>query len=236
MIISNSLQTIFIHIHKCGGSSLEIALEPFLGWNDLILGSTEFGEVNDRFYRKRYGLHKHSTLADVYGVVGRQFADSFFKFALVRNPVARICSLYNFCGSIVNEILVDKEITPDQLREEYEFRKLEHVELEWYSTQCFINQTFDQFIRNEDLLRVDQALWPQSAFLMLDGSMIVDKFFRLEELDLALPEIEARLDVRLRVNHENKSTVKFIGQNDLGSDDIKYLRAIYESDFALLGY
>ena len=45
MIICHSRKYVFIHIHKTGGTSVESALEPTLHWNDLLLGSTPFGEV-----------------------------------------------------------------------------------------------------------------------------------------------------------------------------------------------
>ena len=236
MIISHRLKAIFIHVHKCGGTSIEKALEPFLGWNDLLLGSTKVGELINDYYAERYGLHKHSSLMDVYRVAGNQLVDSYFKFALVRNPISRICSLYNFVSSIVNEILVDKQITIGQLREEYEFRKVEHPELQWFSVECAVNQDFDQFIRNRDLAQCDKALWPQATFLMVDDYIGLDKYYRLEDLDASLADIEARLGIEFQVRHDNQSTIRLVKPNDLAGDDIKHIRSMYKDDFSLFGY
>ena len=41
MIISHKHKFIFIHINKCGGSSVTRALMPYLGPNDLVLGGVK---------------------------------------------------------------------------------------------------------------------------------------------------------------------------------------------------
>ena len=44
MILSFNRQFAFVHVHKCAGTSIEVALAAHLAPNDLVLGSTPGGE------------------------------------------------------------------------------------------------------------------------------------------------------------------------------------------------
>ena len=109
MILSASKEFIFIHLEKCGGTSVESALEPYLAWYDMIIGSTEFGEELQGLYTKRFGtetlrkemLWKHSTAHDIHAFVGPDQWDLFKKFSIVRDPVQLVISLYNFSKTVV---------------------------------------------------------------------------------------------------------------------------------------
>jgi len=51
MILSNSKKYIFVHIPKCAGTSITRAIAPSCEWNDIILGSTEFGNEIQNAYQ-----------------------------------------------------------------------------------------------------------------------------------------------------------------------------------------
>src|SRR5258708_2149793 len=102
MIISHSRRFIFVHIHKTGGTSVELALDKFLSWNDLVLGGSPLGEAMNDTYRERYGLDKHSSVAEIDQVCGPQLSSRYTVLATVRHPLNRLCSLYNFVGTIVH--------------------------------------------------------------------------------------------------------------------------------------
>ena len=85
MIISRGRSYIFVHIPKTGGTSLALALEARAMKDDLLLGDTP--KASKR--RKRLQgvtaagrLWKHSTLADIEGVVTREEIGQMFAFAL----------------------------------------------------------------------------------------------------------------------------------------------------------
>src|ERR671918_1169665 len=59
-IVCRSRKFIFVHLHKCGGTSVEQAFAPHARWNDLVIGSTFWGELLQPLYKRRYGLTKHS--------------------------------------------------------------------------------------------------------------------------------------------------------------------------------
>ena len=108
MIISPSKEFIFIHLEKCGGTSVESSLQPHLAWYDMIIGSTGFGETIQSAYFERYGveevkqnmLWKHSTAQDIRYFLGFEQWDQFKKIAVVRDPVDIVISLYNFSRTI----------------------------------------------------------------------------------------------------------------------------------------
>jgi len=99
MIISRGRNYIFVHIPKTGGTSLALALEARAMKDDLMLGDTpkarnRRGRVKGIETRGR--LWKHSTLADLDGLVSLEELDDLLIFALVRNPWARAVSYYHW--------------------------------------------------------------------------------------------------------------------------------------------
>lgn len=110
MIISPSRNFIFIHLEKCGGTSVESALEPYLEWSDLLMGSTEYGEMLQSLYFNKYGTHavkeqmfwKHSTAKDICSNIGIDEWDKFNKISVVRDPVSLMTSLYFFSEKAIS--------------------------------------------------------------------------------------------------------------------------------------
>lgn len=102
MIISNSKKYIFIHVPKCAGTSVTRALGRTCQWNDIVLGSTEFGAGIESAYKEKFGLEKHSTVRDVISVVGEDIWSEYFTFTVVRNPFRRIVSWYTFAEKLFN--------------------------------------------------------------------------------------------------------------------------------------
>ena len=99
MIISRGRNYIFVHIPKTGGTSMALALEARAMKDDIMLGDTpkarnRRGRVKGIETRGR--LWKHSTLADLDGLVQPEEIDGLLIFALVRNPWARAVSYYHW--------------------------------------------------------------------------------------------------------------------------------------------
>ena len=99
MILSRGRRYLFIHIPKTGGTSLALALEDRAKKDDIMLGDTpkarnRRGKVKGIETRGR--LWKHSTLADLDGLVHQDELDDLLIFALVRNPWARAVSYYHW--------------------------------------------------------------------------------------------------------------------------------------------
>ncbi|MCV2893127.1 sulfotransferase family protein [Lentibacter sp. XHP0401] len=99
MIISRGRSYIFVHIPKTGGTSLALALEARMMGDDLILGDTPKALKQRRKLKKaeaRGRLWKHSTLADIEGLVSREEMQGMLRFTLVRNPWDRMVSYYHW--------------------------------------------------------------------------------------------------------------------------------------------
>ncbi|MGK7958799.1 MAG: sulfotransferase family 2 domain-containing protein [Crocosphaera sp.] len=98
--ISNSKKFIFVHPHKCAGTSIENALSRTLQWNDIILGSTPYGTKIETAYFEKFNLRKHSMASEIKEVIGEDTWNSYFTFSVVRHPFDRMVSLYKYLQKI----------------------------------------------------------------------------------------------------------------------------------------
>ena len=101
MIISRGRKYIFVHIPKTGGTSLAATLEDRAMRGDILIGDTEKAKRRKRRVKKlqeeaRGRLWKHSTMADIEGVVTPEEMRDFFVFTMVRNPWDRMVSYYHW--------------------------------------------------------------------------------------------------------------------------------------------
>lgn len=96
MIWSRTRGFCFIHIAKTGGTSVTAAYEPHMRFDDVILGGTVMGERLQDQYRRRFALHKHSGARAIIDAAGADAFARVFSFAVLRDPVDRMVSLYRW--------------------------------------------------------------------------------------------------------------------------------------------
>ncbi|MEX5729379.1 hypothetical protein Ga0609869_002732 [Rhodovulum iodosum] len=99
MIISRGRRYIFVHIPKTGGTALALALEARAMADDILIGDTPKARRRKRRLegvQSAGRLWKHSTLADIEGLVAPEEFGGFFTCALVRNPWDRAVSYYHW--------------------------------------------------------------------------------------------------------------------------------------------
>ncbi|OBY28170.1 sulfotransferase family 2 domain-containing protein [Leisingera sp. JC1] len=99
MILSQGRRYVFIHIPKTGGTALALALEARAMADDMMLGDTPKALKRRRRLKdtETHGrLWKHSTLADIEGLVPKDTLRGMFAFTLVRNPWDRAVSYYHW--------------------------------------------------------------------------------------------------------------------------------------------
>jgi hypothetical protein len=122
MIISHRYKFIFIKIHKTAGSSMEMALGPLCGPDDIVtpLESTEGTDIprnyhentligrtyaKSRLFRKLIDRRspllgkwywEHMPATRVRELIGRDIWDGYYKFCFERNPWDKVVSYYNW--------------------------------------------------------------------------------------------------------------------------------------------
>ena len=126
MIISKSKNFVYIHLDKCGGTSIETALEPFLSWSDIIIGSTPFGEKLFSAYQEKHNsLKKHSNALDIKNFIGDDW-NSMYKFATVREPEKIMISLYFYVKNML-EYHIDSRSLKDITHVAYENKNKKEI-------------------------------------------------------------------------------------------------------------
>lgn len=99
MILSRGRRYIFLHPPKTGGTALTLALEARAMKDDIIVADTPKGKARARRQKglpARGRLWKHSTLADLDGLVTDAELEDLLIFTLVRNPWDRVVSYYHW--------------------------------------------------------------------------------------------------------------------------------------------
>lgn len=102
MIISKKHKFIFIHVPKCGGSTIFRCLKDhYFGLGDMptasapskdwIIGRNKKEELN----LKEDWVSQHATLKDIQQNLNEDLAD-YYKFAFVRNPWDRMVSFWKY--------------------------------------------------------------------------------------------------------------------------------------------
>lgn len=244
--ISRDKQTIFVHLHKCGGTSIELALDSQMAWDDVLLGSSKYGERMQNLYQSRFGLYKHSSAGEIRAVVGEEFWDSCFTFSVVRHPIDRIVSFYEYLktyylggyrGSAVKLMFYLDQINlvPEPLTK---LPKLQDS-FRWPGvTACLKSNSVSEFIHSENCWK---AYGTQSQFHQLSDeqgeSLIVDYVSRLEDLSDNWAFICRKIGVDMPLPHANKSKRRYRDWRQYFSlDDINLLVDRYQADIERFEY
>lgn len=189
MIISDTHRTAFIHIPKCGGTSVRRQLAAI----DSTGGA--FYDVTDH-----PALGRINTSHVPLGVLAEHFPQAFAKvceyrtFALVREPFSRFASatfqrFEEFAGLNRVEVTLDLALA--------EARRA----AEWLSKRpSFCDASHIHFAR-------------QSDYVDLGGRRIVSDVFRLDDLDAMSPVLERCCGVRL--DSERRENTNFASANPL---------------------
>jgi hypothetical protein len=237
MIISHSRQFIFVHIHKAGGTSVEQALDPFLAWNDLILGGSPLGERIQAPYKKKFGLSKHSAVSEIEAVCGSRYLEEYFVFSVVRHPLARVCSIYNFVATTVNNWAVRHDIPPEKIRQKITSQAAKKTPgLAWLSTRVYLNTNgFSEFIRHADI-RNAPGFRSQVSILSRKNAQLAGEVFRLEDNPRWEPRVSERLGLDFRLPHANVSGLRLVEPETVAAEDRAIVEAMFPADYERFGY
>jgi hypothetical protein len=224
MIICTSRKFIFVHINKTAGTSITEALAPSLEWNDIVLGATPIGQALDQPFKDRFGLYKHSTAREIRAVVGADAWSESTTFAVVRDPVERAISFYQYLRRM--------ETAASPLRRLR--RRLFGWQPAWNGLVALRDsRSFSDFIRHP-ILRYEPGFIPQHAFLSgEDDEIIVDRLLRFETISEDFEDLAHGLGLgALRIGHENRSGSG--NRLSIPASDIDFLKGYFAKDYALL--
>ena len=211
MILSVGRRYVFIHIPKTGGTSMALALEARAMKDDIMLGDTpkalkRRGRVKGAATAGR--LWKHSTLADIDGLVPEDTLSGLFTFTLVRNPWDRVVSYYHWL----------------------QVQGFDHPAVALAKTLDFegflLHPTTQTALRNS----------PASSYMTdAQGKERCDAYIRLEHFAEDVAPLEAHLGFGLNLPHENRS--ERVPYQDAYTPKLKNLvGALCASDIARFGY
>lgn len=230
MIISNSRQFVFVHIHKTAGTAITKVLEESIEWNDLSITGSSSGNVKEHWYKKNCNLEMHSSARDIRNEIGIDIWDSYFTFSFVRDPYKRILSLYTWIDGLVKDRGIkaaERFLWPDK------------GIWAWPGTRAYLEtRDFSAFIRHSVISGEAPGAKPMVDSLYEDGQQLVKFIGKQEQLDqdilhirnvigLSGPQVRRTNVTRAKVDPKKYYT----SQADL---DLIYER--YVEDFEAFGY
>lgn len=181
MIISFRRAYVFVHIPKTGGTSLALALEERAGRDDILIGDTPKAQRRRKRQKDltaRGRLWKHSTLADIDGVLTPEEIARMFTFTLVRNPWDRVVSLYHWARA----------------------QRFDHP-----IVHLAQQVAFDAFVRHPHVQDSVRASPSASYMRRADGALDCDLFIRLEHFAEDAQPLWTHLGFELVLPHTNRS-------------------------------
>ena len=222
-MISHKYKCIFIHIPKCAGTSIEIALghhdnsfgrieqdhrsirmieKPLLSSN--IFSSKE--NVVEILRRIHYRFSIHMNPCNKFYVTKEQYA-SYFKFAFIRNPWSRAYSWYK-----------------NVMRDENHKRYLKITQ------QLSLNE----FLK---LYRAKGALRPQTCWIKnFSGSIPVDFIGRFENLNKDFEEACKLMNITpILLPHETKGEATDY-REEYDKESISIIRESYRKEIEIFNY
>lgn len=230
-IISNSHKFVFVHLHKCGGSSVEAAYEPHASWNDLVIGSTKAGEQLQPIYQRLHGLQKHNSAADLREKISEVW-DPYWTFSMVRHPARAYESFYKWIHKIVSNYAAHNDWTLDEVKEKIRNNEIDRPFMVYEVTKPFANATdFNDFVLR---FMARETLGTMFGRLSDGENLIVDNVYKLENFDELWTALSERVGVDISPTHANKGSEL---SDFVWSDEAKkMLREKHSEDFERFGY
>lgn len=205
-MVSHEWKTIFIHIPKTGGSSIEQIIWPmekgrseaelWMGFKDAYHNEYQTG-----------GL-QHLLAEQVRHVLGDQVFYDYFKFSIVRNPWDKALSQYNYMAK-----------RPDLMGF-----------IGMNDKDCF-----KRYLERIQLKEHVQWM-PQHRFIMSEsGDFLVDYIGRFEAFSCAVQAVTRRIGLPCsdipHLNAGDASGIRF-----LDKESCEFIAELYKEDISIFGY
>lgn len=222
MIISHRLKFIFICNGKTGTTSLEAALKTFNDIDDINGGMP--------------GLYdnKHMPAAIAKSLLPSNIWNSYYKFAIVRNPYTWFIS--NFEHNVRSRLSLKKLVRHPVLAhamisKELETRGLRNKRVITSDDVEF----FHHFLRKFRALPLMDTLYQHSYIHDMDGNNLLDFVGKIESLDVALTHIQKNIGHEFTIPHVNR-TIQGKKRKVLDDKAKIKVRDLWRRDFDSFGY
>ena len=174
MLISYRHRFIFIHVWRTGGMSVTQALRPFTEWPEESISTKAKQALG--FLPRSNAFPAHAGIRDLHRELTADSLNSFFKFAIVRNPWDWQVSLYSYIRQNARHRQHDLVCGMDSFEEYLHWRTAHHC------------QSQSDFITDPD------------------GRLLVDFVGRYENLERDFAVICSHLGVRTTLPKINGSS------------------------------
>ncbi|SPF77899.1 sulfotransferase family 2 domain-containing protein [Pseudoprimorskyibacter insulae] len=212
MIISPGRRFLFVHIPKTGGTSMAVALEARAHKDDILIGDTPKAQKRKarlKHLAPKGRLWKHSTLADIDGILTSDQIAEMFNVTIVRNPWDRAVSYYHW---------------------------LQDQSFDHPAVGLAQRLDFADFLRHSHTC-ASLSGWPAARY-MTDATGVerCSHYIRLEHLAEDIAPFEAHLGFGLDLGQENRSqrARDYRGYYDAALAD--HLGTLCAEDIARFGY
>ena len=243
MVILEDEKTIFVHIPKCGGTSVTASLDEVARWNDIFVGGTDVGEYLNRTWGIRFKIRKHSTPDEIRLGLGKLRYQEYKKFILVRNPVDRFLSAYNF---MLRHIAQRSEwIMPaaaayglDRFTDFEDFLFSDFISDVVEDGRKWSVARFDDLEQARVAAGVVRMYLPQIYYYDPDeakkGRFLVLKLEDASRFDFFMKSVGVDRGLELKIHNSND--MKTIGERDLSARALDRLCDLYSTDFSSFEY
>ncbi|SEQ46814.1 Sulfotransferase family protein [Thalassovita taeanensis] len=191
---------------------MALALEARAMKDDVMLGDTPKARKRRRKIKETPTagrLWKHSTLADIEGLVGMEEIDSYFIFTLVRNPWNRAVSYYHWLRA---QAFDHPAVTLAQ------------------------NDDFSGFLSHPQTWHALRATPARHYMTDARGDELCDAYIRLEHFEQDVTSLEKHLGFQLQLEQVNASPRNADYRSYYSDRDAAFLADICAEDIARFGY
>ena len=212
MIVSHSHKFIYARVPKTGSTAVASSLSRYRSLSERVRLVDLAGKVVSKILctkRFNFSANPHLSLSSAKKIIGDNKFTNYFKFSVVRHPVDR---LYSQFGHIRRHIHCPK-------------LKAMYPEMAGNGV-CF--EDFVDFVCTNPI--------PPQASMLIDehGSILIDNFARVEQLEEELLPILSKLNIRCIFKKLNVGEAKRL--SDISDRTRSLIEEMFDVDYALFGY
>ena len=206
-MIFHKYKTIFVHIPKAGGTSIENLLWPNTSTrteSDLWMGF-----VRPYYNKYQTGGLQHLLAKQIHYEVGNTIFKEYYKFAVVRNPWSKLVSQFVYMSM--------REDLRDFINMKSDTTFIEYLEL-------ILKKEHVQWKPQEDFI------------LDHNGEMLIDDFFKLEYIKENYSKLSEKIGTDFSLlSHTNKGHYSSF-KDFYNQESIELVSEIYKNDINYFNY